>query len=250
MPWLHWECAKLSLLARGCGRANAGENTLKILALDTSTEFCSVALWRDGVIDERETHAGQRHSELLLGMVDALLAQHELRVSGLDGIAYGQGPGSFTGLRIASGVTQGLAFGAGLPVAGISTLLAMAEAANAERVVCCLDARMGEIYHAAYARSGAGWRTVCEPGLWAPAEAPALPQGAWFGCGNGFSAHREALMRRYDGVLSATAPDLMPHARDMARLAVPLFEQGKGMDAALAAPVYVRDKVALRTDER
>jgi tRNA threonylcarbamoyladenosine biosynthesis protein TsaB len=223
---------------------------LKILALDTSTEFCSVALWRDGHIDEREVLAGQRHSELLLDMVDALLVQHDLRVSGLDGIAYGQGPGSFTGLRIASGVTQGLAFAAGLPVAGIGTLLAMAEAANAERVVCCLDARMGEIYHAAYARSGTGWQAVCEPGLWAPAQAPALPQGTWLGCGNAFIAYREALMRRYDGFLSATEPDLMPHARDIARLAAPLFEHGKGVDAALAAPFYIRDKVALRTDER
>jgi tRNA threonylcarbamoyladenosine biosynthesis protein TsaB len=223
---------------------------LKILALDTSTDFCSVALWRDGHIDEREAQAGQRHSELLLDMVDTLLVQHDLRVSGLDGIAYGQGPGSFTGLRIASGVTQGLAFAAGLPVAGIGTLLAMAEAANAERVVCCLDARMGEIYHAAYARSGTGWQTVCEPGLWAPAQAPALPQGAWLGCGNAFTAYREALMRRYDGFLNATEPDLMPHARDIARLAAPLFEQGKGVDAALAAPFYIRDKVALRTDER
>lgn len=183
-------------------------------------------------------------------MIEELLAQHGLRVSGLDGIAFGQGPGSFTGLRIASGVTQGLAFGAGLPVVGIGTLLAMAEASNAERAVCCLDARMGEIYHAAYARSGAEWLTVCEPGLWAPAEAPALPQGAWFGCGNGFTAYGEVLMRRYDGFVGATAPDLMPHARDIARLALPLFEQGKGVDAALAAPFYVRDKVALRTDER
>lgn len=230
--------------------ANPCDTALNILALDTSTEFCSVALWRDGNIDERETHAGQRHSELLLGMVDDLLAAHDLRVSGLDGIAYGQGPGSFTGLRIASGVTQGLAFGAGLPVAGICTLLAMAEAADAERVVCCLDARMGEIYHAAYARPGADWLTVCEPGLWAPADAPALPQGAWFGCGNAFSAYREALQQRYEGVLSATAPELMPHARDIARLAAPVFERGEGVDAALAAPLYIRDKVALRTDER
>jgi len=231
-------------------RANAGDITLKILALDTSTELCSVALWRDGNIDEREIPAGQRHSELLLGMIDALLAQHELQVGGLDGIAFGQGPGSFTGLRIASGVTQGLAFAAGLPVAGIGTLLAMAEAANAERVVCCLDARMGEIYHAPSPGGGAGGLTVRHPGRGARAPAPALPQGAWFGCGNAFSAYREALMRRYDGFLSATAPDIMPHARDIARLAVPLFEQGKGVDAALAAPVYVRDKVALRTDER
>ncbi len=145
---------------------------MKILALDASTEYCSVALWRDGDVDVRETHAGQRHSELLLGMVDELLVRHELRVGELDGIAFGEGPGSFTGLRIACGVTQGLAFAAGIPVIGVGTLLAMAEAVQAEHVVCCLDALMHEIYHAAYEKSGGGWQTVCEPGLWAPADSP------------------------------------------------------------------------------
>lgn len=198
----------------------------------------------------RETLAGQRHSELLLGMVDELLGSRGLRVGKLDGIAFGQGPGSFTGLRIACGAAQGLAFAAGLPVAGIDTLLAMAQATQAERVVCCMDARMREIYHAAYERSGTGWKTVCPPGVWAPAEAPLLPAGLWYGCGSGFEAYREALMRRYDGRLGGVAPDVYPHAREIAALAVPLFEAGKGMDAALAAPVYIRDKVALRTDER
>ena len=231
-------------------RNAAGKAALKILALDTSTEYCSVALWRSGDIDAREAHAGQRHSELLLGMVDELLVRHKLRTEELDGLAFGQGPGSFTGLRIACGVTQGLALAAGLPVVGIVTLLAMAEAAHAERVVCCLDARMHEIYHAAYAKSGDGWVTVCEPGLWAPAESPLLPAGTWHGCGSGFAAYREALMRRYDGRLAGVTPQLFPHARDIARLAAPLLEQGKGTDAALAAPLYVRDKVALRSDER
>ena len=223
---------------------------LKILALDTSTEHCSVALWRDGDVEFRETHAGQRHSELLLGMVDDLMKRHDLRIPALDGIAFGQGPGSFTGLRIACGVTQGLAFAAGIPVVGIGTLLAMAEAAQAEQVVCCLDARMHEIYHAAYEKSGGGWRTVCEPGLWAPAASPSLPAGSWHGCGSGFAAYREALMQRYEGCLSGIAPAVVPHAQDIARLAAPLFAQGKGQDAALAAPLYIRDKVALRTDER
>jgi len=223
---------------------------LKILALDTSTEYCSVALWRDGDVGAREMHAGQRHSELLLGMVDDLLAQYEIRVGELDGIAFGQGPGSFTGLRIGCGVTQGLAFAAGIPVVGIGTLLAMAEAARAERVVCCLDARMHEIYHAAYEKSGSGWQTVCGPGLWEPAESPLLPAGSWYGCGSGFAVYGDALMQRYDGCLSGVAPAVVPHARDIARLAAPLFFQGKGQDAALAAPLYIRDKVALRSDER
>ena len=223
---------------------------LKILALDTSSEYCSVALWRDGEVDAREVHAGQRHSELVLAMVDEVLARHGLRARALDGIAFGAGPGSFTGLRIACGVTQGLAFAAGIPVVGIGTLLAMAEAARWPRTVCTLDARMHEIYHAAYERSRDGWETVHAPGLYKPAAVPQLPQGRWFGGGSGFAAYREVLVQRYEGRLSTIDADLHPRAEEIARLAVPQFEQGKGIDAALATPLYVRDKVALKTHER
>ena len=223
---------------------------MKLLALDTSTEYCSVALWRDGDVDERDAHAGQRHSELLLPMVDGLLSRHGLGVGDLDGIAYGQGPGSFTGLRIACGVTQGLAFGAGLPVVGVSTLLALAQAAGAGRAVCCLDARMGGIYHAAYDDTAGRWNAVRAPVLCAPAEAPPLPAGAWTGCGSGFAAHEAALKQRYGGQLSAIMPRLFPHARDIVRLAVHEFEQGRAVPAGQAAPVYLRDKVALKSNER
>jgi len=223
---------------------------MKILALEASTQYCSAALWRDGAVDARETLAGQRHSELLLPMVDELLKRNGLKLKDLDGIAFGQGPGSFTGLRIACGVTQGLAFGAGLPVVGVSTLLALAEAARAERAVCCLDARMGEIYHAAYAKSGAGWETVQAPGLCAPGDAPLPPAGSWTGCGSGFAAHGPALKQRYAGRVSAIMPDVFPHARDIARLSVGEFEAGRGGSAEQAVPVYIRDKVALKTHER
>ena len=223
---------------------------MKILALDTSTEFCSVALWCDGALDAREEHAGQRHSQRLLPMADDLLRHHGLDVKDLDGIAYGQGPGSFTGLRIACGVTQGLAFGAGLPVVGVSTLLALAEAAGAERAVCCIDARMGEIYHAAYAGNGRKWEPVHVPGLYSPAEAPPLPEGSWTGCGNGFAAHGAVLKRLYGDRLSAIMPDVYPHARDIARIAVREFEAGRAVSAEQAVPVYLRDKVALKSHER
>ena len=223
---------------------------MKILALDTSTEYCSVALWRDGTVDARDVHAGQRHSELLLPMLDELLRRHGLAARDLDGIAFGEGPGSFTGLRIGCGVTQGLAFGAGLPVVGVSTLLALAEAARPERAVCCLDARMGEIYHAAYVRSDPGWKTQHAPSLCAPAEAPLLPAGAWTGCGSGFAAHEAALKARYRERLSAIMPQVFPHARDIARLAAREFEAGHAVAAERAVPVYIRDRVALKTDER
>lgn len=201
-------------------------------------------------MDAREALAGRRHSEMLLPMVDELLIAHGFSVMGLDGIAFGQGPGSFTGLRIACGVTQGLAFGAGLPVVGVSTLAAMAEAAQAERAVCCLDARMGEIYHAAFRRAGADWEVVLGPGLYAPEDAPALPAGAWTGCGSGFAAHGTALKHRYGERLAVIMPEIFPHARDIARIAAREFEQGRTVAAEAAAPIYIRDKVALKTAER
>lgn len=223
---------------------------LNVLALETSTEYCSVALWRDGALDACEAHVGHGHSERVLDMVDELLARHRLHAAALDGIAFGEGPGSFTGLRIACGVTQGLAFAAGIPVLGVGTLLAMAESTQARRVVCCVDARMREIYHAAYERTADGWHTVQAPGVYAPAAAPPLPDGAWFACGNGFAAYRETLMERYAGRLAAIDPDVRARAQAIARLAVPRFERGEGRDAATAAPLYVRDKVALKTHER
>lgn len=223
---------------------------MKILALDTSTEYCSVALWRDGTVDYCDAAAGQTHSQLLLPMIDQLLRRHALALGQLDGIAFGSGPGSFTGLRIACGVAQGLAFGRNLQVVGVSTLLALADAVPSDRVVCCLDARMGEIYHAAYERSGGAWRTVHEAGLCAPDKAPLLSAGAWVACGSGFSAHEAALKKRYAGCLSRILPDLYPHARQIASLGAREFEQGNGKPAEQALPVYLRDKVALRTDER
>jgi tRNA threonylcarbamoyladenosine biosynthesis protein TsaB len=183
-------------------------------------------------------------------MIDELLNARALRVGELDGIAFGEGPGSFTGLRIACGIVQGLAFGANVPVAGVGTLLAMAEGSGAGRVVCCVDARVHEIYHAAYERDGGSWRTVHEPSLRAPAAVPELPGEDWLACGSGFSAYREVLDARYAGKLARVDLALYPHARDIAALAVPAFEAGLAVRAEDTAPVYLRDKVALRIDER
>ena len=223
---------------------------MKILALDTSTEHCSVAIWADGELFARDILAGQRHSELLLPLVSEMLAERGLNLRELDGIAFGSGPGSFTGLRIGCGVAQGLAFGADLPVVGISTLLALAQGTEGERVIACLDARMGEVYHAVYERGAEGWREVSDPGLYAPQDAPMVAGDDWTGCGSGFAAYGEALCERYAGQLQTLIPGVFPQARDIACLAAPLFERGEGMDAALAAPLYIRNKVALKTSER
>jgi tRNA threonylcarbamoyladenosine biosynthesis protein TsaB len=223
---------------------------MDVLALETSTELCSAALWRDGRVFVREAHAGQRHSELLLPMVDALLAEAGLKLAALDGIAFGAGPGSFTGLRIACGVTQGLAFGAGLQVAAVSTLEAMAEDAAAERALCCLDARMGEIYHAAYVREAQGWREASAPALAAPAAAPAVSGDGWCGIGSGFGVHGDVLRARYGAQLAAVLPAALPHARAVAAVGARALARGEGVPADQAVPVYVRDKVALTVSER
>lgn len=183
-------------------------------------------------------------------MVDELLAGQGLTVRNVGAVAFGAGPGSFTGLRIACGVAQGIAFGAGLPVVGVSTLLAIAEAAEADRVVCCLDARMGEVYHAAYEKLAGGWHTVHEPALCSPSAVPPLPEGAWTGCGSGFAAYGALLADRYGASLACVKDNLVPHAKHVAGLAAIEFERGAGVDAERAAPVYIRNKVALRVDER
>lgn len=223
---------------------------MKLLALDTSTENCSLALWLDGEVVTRQQLAGQRHSDLILPMLDELLTASGLELRELDGIAFGEGPGSFTGLRIGCGVAQGLAFGADLPVVGISTLLALAEAAPGGRVIACLDARIGEIYHAAYEKRDGVWHTVSAPSLCLAQDAPELPGTGWVGVGSGFAAYGEALRQRYGGQLATMDGTVYPQAGEMARLAAPLFAQGLGQDAALAAPLYIRNKVALKMSER
>lgn len=223
---------------------------MNILALDTSTEHCSVALWRDGVVHEHAARAGQAHSAMLTGMVDTVLAEGGLRLAMLDGIAYGQGPGSFTGLRIACAVAQGLASPAAIPLAGIGTLHAMALACGAAKVMCSLDARMQEIYHAAYVLEGDAYIEVSAPRVCAPATAPKLPGDGWTGCGSGFAAYRDVLQQHYGAALATIDDTVYPHAGDIARLAAPLFAAGRGIRAEEAAPLYIRDKVALKTAER
>ena len=223
---------------------------MNLLALDTSTEYCSVALLRDEELTFREAHAVQRHSELILPMVEDLLAGSGLELGQLDGIAFGAGPGSFTGLRIACGVAQGLAFGAGLPVIPVGTLAALAREAGQPKVIACIDARMGEIYHAAYRYERGQWTEIAAPGVGPAQSAPMLEGDGWFGCGSGFAAYADALAKRYGRRLGGVAASLHPHARSVARLAAPVLAVGGGVPAEEAAPIYVRDKVALKMHEQ
>lgn len=227
--------------------------TMRILAIDASTETCAVALG-DGLLwDEHSVIAGQRHSELMLPMIRTLLDESGAALASLDGIAFGAGPGSFTGLRIACGVAQGLALGAGLQVLGVSTLEALAETARqrdgAMRVIAALDARMREVYVAAYRHDGARWHESIAPAVIGPDAAPLPKGGGWTGVGSGFAAY-PALRGRYASSLASCEPALAPTATAIGSLALPRLAAGEGVAARDAAPIYVRHKVALTSAER
>lgn len=227
---------------------------MNLLAIETSSDFCSVAAARGDAVSARHEPAGQRHGELVLPMIDAVLADAGLALADLDGIAYGAGPGAFTGLRIACGVTQGLALARGLPVIGVGTLLALAQETAGEEgdaaIVACIDARMSEVYHAAYRRTRGAWHEILPPGLHRPDQVPAADGDGWTGCGSGFAAYRDALAGRHGSRLVAVRTDVSPTARAVLRLARRRLADGDGADAASAVPVYLRDKVALKTSER
>ncbi|MDO9227804.1 MAG: tRNA (adenosine(37)-N6)-threonylcarbamoyltransferase complex dimerization subunit type 1 TsaB [Pseudomonadota bacterium] len=247
---------------------------MKLLAFDTASEWCTAALLVDGAVSFRAVHAGQTHSQLLAPMLGELLAEAGLSYRQLDGLVYGMGPGSFTGLRIACGVAQGLALGANLPVLGVSTLEALAEeAGNAphpqplsrlrergasssppgkeivEEVLACLDARMNEVYAALYRREGAGWRALAGPVVCPPQAAPLPESPGCIGAGPGFAAY-PALVERMQGRLVRTAADAIPHARAIVRLAAPRYAVGEFGAPETAEPLYVRNKVALKVSER
>ena len=216
---------------------------MKFAAFETSTEWCSVALWVGGEIASIEERVGQGHSERVLPMLDRLAAQAGMPLAALDAVAFGAGPGSFTGLRIASGVAQGIAYARAIPAIGISTLEAIAEESGAPRVAACLDARMREVYYSALERNAGRWREVIPARCAAPAALPKPPGDGWIGCGNGFAAYGPM-------GFANVMPDIHPTAVAIARLAAPRLAAGEGVDAALAVPVYVRDKVAWTEAER
>jgi len=226
-----------------------------ILAIETSSELASCALLnRDGTVVARESSGVRTHSQSVLPMVQELLCEAGVKLADCDAIAFGAGPGSFTGVRTACGVAQGLAFGADLPVLPMITLEAMAEACRARTgardVLAVLDARMNEVYWAQYRHDAASgsWTTVAAPALCAPeAVAPhAVPGLA--ACGNGFAAYPDAFAGK--AFAAAAHADILPHARELAVLAAPALAGGAAVAADAAQPLYLRNKVAYTSAER
>jgi len=223
---------------------------MNLLAFDTSTEYCSLALQKGDEVFAFDINAGQTHSQIILPQIQALLGEAKLSLSDLQGIAFGAGPGSFTGVRIAAGIAQGLGFGADLPVVDICTLLALAETSGASKVIACLDARMGEVYHAVYEKTQNTWQTILAPGLYKPAEVPSVSGEGWVGAGSGWQAYTEQLSLVYATQLQAVQPEVLPTASAILALATPIIASGHAKSAAEAMPIYIRNRVALKTVER
>ena len=223
---------------------------MNLLALETSTDRLSIAVLRENRMHETNLVVGNRHAELVLPSIEALLAEAGLSRSDLDGIAFGAGPGAFTGLRVACSVAQGLAAALEIGVIGVNALETLAEQCGGPRVIACLDARMGEVYHAAYERETTVWREVVAPGVCTADAMPRPPGRDWIGCGSGFVVHGNALRARLDGSLARVVEDVFPTAAAMLRLAAPRFERGEALAPEAAYPLYVRDKVALTVAER
>jgi tRNA threonylcarbamoyladenosine biosynthesis protein TsaB len=225
---------------------------LPLLAFDTATDHMSIALQAHGKVWVHEGQGGAQASATLIPAILSLLAQADLTLRDLTAIAFGRGPGAFTGLRTACSVAQGLAFGANLPVLPLDSLCAVAEHARLsdapQETWVAMDARMGEIYAACYAFDGLGWRTLLAPSLLTPAALNALWQAAPPSAvaGSALTVFADQL----ECAAALRSPAALPHARAMLPLAQRLWEQGGAVDASQALPLYVRDKVAQTTLER
>ena len=215
---------------------------MKLLAIDTATERCSVALLIDDRVIERATETARGHADLVLPMVDEVLKEAGLTLQQLDGLAYGRGPGGFTGVRIAVGVAQGLAYGARLATVGVSDLAAVAQqfAVAGARILVCMDARMNEVYWSRFETMPDGLVAPTAPERVDRPEAVAAGDATVF-AGTGFRAYPQLATGRAGTAVHGTA---LPHARDIVRLAAVEFEAGRGEPADQARPVYLRDQVA------
>ena len=228
---------------------------MKILALDTATEACSAALYIDGEIQQQCKMAPREHTQLILQQAQTLLDAAGLKITQLDGLAFGRGPGSFTGVRIATSVVQGMAFGADLPVVPVSTLAAMAQQMvqqhDATHVISAIDARMGGIYAGCYERDAAGlMRLIGVEALSAPVECVLPNAHHWIGAGTGWQTHGVALQQRLGERVTHIYPDVWPQAGSIVLLAADDLARGLSVSAEQAQPVYLRNDVAKKISEQ
>jgi len=266
---------------------------MKLLAFETATEACSVALWIDGVVRERFEIAPRRHVELSLPWAQQLLAEAGIAKSQLDAIAVGRGPGAFTGVRLAIALAQGIALALDKPVVPVSTLAALAmravapppatagggwegvasdgveliaevvgyqaiparssalDAGEGQRILAAIDARMGEVYSAAFTREGDDMKALSKEIVVAPDNIE-LPSGrdAWLGVGTGFAAVDGRLQARLQDRFVRIDASALPHAADVARLAALAFDRGEALSPERLEPAYLRDNVALTLEQQ
>jgi tRNA threonylcarbamoyladenosine biosynthesis protein TsaB len=229
---------------------------MKLLAVETATEACSAALYLDGEVIERYQVAPRDHAQLILPMVDDLMREAGLKLSDLDALAFGCGPGSFTGVRIATGVVHGIALGGNLGVVPVSTLAAVAQEffdRNGDRcdtAFTAMDARMGEIYFAVYRQNASGFAELLGEEKVTPAEAIAFPDAHGAGIGTGWGVYRDVLTAKLAGRVGLIETDNLPRAGAVARLGARGYAQGLAVDVEDAQPVYLRNKVAKKESER
>ena len=223
---------------------------MKLLALDTSTAACTVAVLYGDALAER-TELGTGHSERILEMVRDVLAEAGAALSQLDAIALGRGPGLFTGLRIGAGVAQGLAFGVDIPVVPVSSLAALAQGQGDAGVLAAFDARMHQVYFGAYRREANGIVTlVGSEQVAAPGAVAIPPDSDWVGAGSGWDQYHAELRARLGARVVEWRRGAHPHARDVARLGAAAFKAGASVAAEQALPVYLRDEVAVKPAKR
>nr|WP_156643383.1 tRNA (adenosine(37)-N6)-threonylcarbamoyltransferase complex dimerization subunit type 1 TsaB [Lysobacter gilvus] len=222
-----------------------------MLAFETATEGCSVAVWVDGEVCERFEIAPRRHAELALPWADEMLAQAGVARTSLDAIAVGRGPGAFTGVRLAIALAQGVALALDRPIVPVSTLAALALQARAPRVLAAIDARMGEVYVAAFRCEGDNAFALDAERVAAP-DAVALPDetNEWIGVGTGLDAVDGVLRNTLEGRLARIDAQALPRASDVARLAAQAFKRGEGVAPERVEPAYLRDNVALTLAEQ
>ena len=227
---------------------------MNLLAIETATESCSVALIHGNELIARSEIAPRRHTELVLPMADALLAEAGIGRRALDAIAVGRGPGAFTGVRLGVSLAQGMALALDLPVITISSLAALALEAPEEEdaaILAVIDARMGEIYAACYRRDADGVLTALDDERIATADTLQLPEAsAWQVVGSGWATYASVLSQRLTGILRSADGQRYPQAAHVAELAMREFTAGRGQAPELALPVYLRDKVALTLVEQ